>query len=114
ALARRRAGGLPGLVVEAAVVLGAFDDVALDEAVGEAGPLVGAQRVGGVEAVLRAAVDRERPPAAAHLDDVLGLDVLDGADLDPPVPDPFRTRLAHASNTPLCISGRNGWAAAGS
>src|SRR5450755_65953 len=40
------------LVVEAAVVLRALDDVAHHEAVGELGALMRAERVGGVEGVL--------------------------------------------------------------
>src|SRR6185437_10874928 len=113
-LARGRSLGLTRLVVEAAVVLGALDDVALDQAVGQAGALVGAERIGGVEGVLRAAVDREGTPRALHLDDVLRLDVVDGAGLDPAVSEPLRARAAHASNTASCISGRKGWAAGGS
>ena len=86
---------------------------ALDQAVSQVGPLVGAYGIGGVEGVLRAAVDGERAPGALHLEDVLLLDVLDGADLDPAVSAAVPIHPAHASNTALCISGRNGCAAGG-
>src|SRR5690554_2148789 len=56
--------GLAGLVVEAAVVLGALDDVAHHQAVGQVHRLVGAEPGGGEHLVVRAAVYGQGPLAA--------------------------------------------------
>src|ERR1700753_1475281 len=63
--ADRRAFGLAGLVVEAAVMHRAFDDVAHHQSVGKLHLFVGTEAVGRVVFVLRAAIDRIALPAMA-------------------------------------------------
>ena len=81
--ADRRALGLAGLVVEAAIVLRAFDDVVHHQAVGEMHLLVRAEAVGREVSVVRGAIDREGAAAVVEADDVFLVDIVGGAGFDP-------------------------------
>src|SRR6202042_1067441 len=72
----RGAERLAAGVVEAAVVHGAFDDAAIDQAVAQQRLLVGAVAFGGMKGVVRRPVDRVRAAGMAERDDVLGVDVI--------------------------------------
>src|SRR5690606_1101338 len=78
-----RALGFAGLVIEAAVMLGTFDDVVHHQPVGEMDLLVRAEPVGGVIGVLRAAVDREGASVVIETDHVFLIDLPGVANLDP-------------------------------
>ena len=80
-LALRRAVG----EVETPVVLGAFDERAVDQAVGQMGVAVGADAVGGVKLAVGRAVDRVGLAFVVEADDVFLLQEAAGADFDPAV-----------------------------
>ena len=69
--------------IEPAVVLGAFDDAAFDQAVGQVGVAVGADPVGGEESTLAIAAERVGLLGVIEADDVFRAEVGGGADFDP-------------------------------
>src|SRR6201996_6096541 len=79
----RGAERLAAGVVEPAVVLGALDDAALDQAVAQQRLLVGAVAVGGVVGVLGGPVERVVLAGVLERDDVLGVDLVRRAGGDP-------------------------------
>src|SRR6056297_2222581 len=77
------AQGRACLVVEPPVMLGAFDRVVHDEAVGKVHLFVRAKPVGAPDAVFHVAVDREGPSLMVEADHVLLLDLVQCADVYP-------------------------------
>ena len=74
---------LAGTIVEGCVVLGPFDLMTHHKTVAEMDLLVGAQPVGAEEIPLGAAMDRTVPAAVVEADQILGVDVVGGAGVDP-------------------------------
>src|SRR6185437_17047192 len=74
---------LARLVVEAAIVFWALDDIAHHQPVGEAVALVRAKPIGGEELVLGAPIDGEGSRRVVEADDVFVVDIVGGAGSDP-------------------------------
>ena len=83
--ADRRCFSFTGCEVEAAIVFGAFDDVALDEAAGEMNFCVGAQTIGRIKLVVGRSINGECAFALIETEYVLLFDIADMARLDPTV-----------------------------
>src|SRR4051812_30351360 len=81
--ADRGALGLAGLVVEAAVMHRALDDVAHHQTIGKLDLLMGAEAVGRVILVLRTAIDRVVLAAMVERHHVFFVDRIGSAGIDP-------------------------------
>lgn len=71
--------------VKAAIVLGAFDDLAFDESVGEVGIAVSANTIGGVQGALGIANEGVGFVIVIEADDIFGAEVRGVADIEPAI-----------------------------